>query len=713
MNDLKPLNFSNKQKLPIVISAENAECGMCALTMVAGYHGHDVDLNSLRQLFGTSTRGMKLNRMIEIAAELGLTSRAIRTELNELAHLKTPAILHWDLSHFVVLKSANSKYVTVHDPAFGVRKLTISEASNSFTGVALELWPSKEFSPISARQKMKLSSLWSKMDGLSGAISQVLILSTLLQVAVFTAPFYLQLVIDQVLQSNDTSLLNVLALSFAALLLLQIFLTVFRALAVQSIGALLSYQMTGNVVNHLMRLPIAFFEKRHIGDVLSRLQSVTPIRDALTTGVATVLIDGVMSLIAVAILFVYSPLMACIVLVGVFSTAVFTMLVYPLQRQKTEENIVAQASENSFIIESIRGVRTVKLFGREGARLNKWRNLFAEYINTNFALNKHQVIINAIQLFIPSVTIIFIVYVGANLIISNAGFSIGMLFAFMSYQGTLTDRAIALINQTIAFRYITLHLDRISDIAFEETEFTPGKQKEFEQFTGNIDVVDVSFSYDTSSPPVIDSLNLSIEQGEFIAITGKSGGGKSTLVRLLLGLHEPNTGQILLSGKSASAERWRSFRDSVGVVLQDDSLFSGTIAENIAFFDPDLDMDRVRASAAAAMIYEDIETMPMTFMTLIGDMGSSLSGGQKQRLMLARALYRQPSILLLDEGTANLDIKTENALADVISSLDTTKIVIAHRPALIERADKVYDLAGGKLSLISNRDLLRDQLSTV
>ena len=685
-----------RRRLPVILGAEVAECGLASVTMIARYFGHDVDLNGMRQRFSVSITGASLRSIMEVADALGFTTRALRVELESISKIQTPAILHWDLNHFIVLKQVTKSNVIVHDPALGERKLSLKAVAKHFTGIALEIAPATSFSKIKAKQPTKLKSLWSRISGVWPAMLQILGLSIALQIAVFAAPFYLQLTIDEALQTGDRNLMTVLALGFGTLLLIQVAITALRSWALQSIGFLMGFQMTGNVVRHLMRLPVSYFEKRHVGDILSRIGSIGPIRDAITSGLISTLIDGAMAIIACIILFLYSPLLAFIVLAGLALSALLTIALYPLQRRRTEEQIIASAKEQSHMVESVRAAMTIKLMGRESLRESAWRNLFADVTNAGFSVSKYRIGMTAAQGLVTGLLTIIVVYIASRMILSGDGFSIGMLFAFMSYRQTLSDRVIALINQVIAFRYITLHLDRVGDIIQTESERGEHYAGETLSPDGQITVQNVSFRYGDADRWVLQNASIDIAPGEFVALTGKSGGGKTTLMKLMLGLYEPEAGSIALDGHRPTVSRWRSWRQNVGVVAQDDQLLSGTIADNICFFDPDLDMAKVHAAAEAAHVHEDIARMPMQYLSIVGDMGSALSGGQKQRVLLARALYRQPKLLFLDEGTANLDPDTEAQIADLISSLPITRIIVAHRPALIERADSVYLVEHGE-----------------
>jgi len=672
--------------------------------MIARYHGHDIDLNGLRQRFALSLTGATLRSLIGLADTLGLGTRSLRVELSALAKVKCPAILHWDLDHFVVLAAVSRRSITIHDPAVGRRTLTLAEASKHISGVVLELVPSDSFVPVSARAVMPLTALWSRMTGAHSAFAQVLVLSLALQIATFAGPFQLQLVVDEAIFRRDEDLLAVLAIGFGALVVMQAGLEALRGWALRVFGQLLTFQVVGNLVHHLLRLPADFFEKRHVGDILSRLSSVQPIQDAVTRGAIAALIDGLMAVLATAILFFYSTMLAFVVLAAIALNLLIALLFYPATRARMEAEIVAKARESSTLMETVRAATTIKVMGREPEREAIWRNAYARVSNAGVLLSKLQITQSFLNSVVTGLQTVLVIFLAARLILTGDGFSVGMLFAFLSFRQTLTDRATGLINQAIQFRLLRLHLDRIADIATTAPEASATALPGFE-VKGGIEVRAVSFRYGAADPLVLEDVSLAIAPGEFIAITGSSGSGKTTLLKLLLGLYPPVTGSIALDGRDATPELWRPWRAQIGVVAQDDRLMSGTLADNIAFFDPDLDMARVNAAAQAAQVHEDILGFPMQYLSLVGDMGSTLSGGQRQRVLLARALYRRPKLLMLDEGTANLDEANEEALADLIAGLPITRIVVAHQPALVRRAHKVFVMHDRRLATNRPRSL--------
>lgn len=696
------LNFARAKRLPIILQTEATECGLACLTMVAKYHGHDVDLNGLRAKYPVSMKGVSLETLIKLSGQLHLGSRALRCDLEELNLVQLPAIMHWDMNHFVVLKKVGKNSITIHDPARGERKLSLKEASDSFTGVILETTPTQGFVKEKARKQMKLSHLWGNLVGLKRASIHTLVLSVILQVIVLASPFYLQLVVDEVVVKYDLKLLLVLALGFAALQVINALTSMMREWTILYFGQQMSFQMVGNLFRHLLHLPTEYFEKRHVGDIISRIGSTQPIQTALTQSLVIAIIDGIMAVVTGVVIFIYSPILGAIVTVSVLLLLVLTLIFYPILRQRQEEAIISDAKKQSHVIESIRGSTTIKLFSAQTQRLAIWRNLFADTINANVSYRKYEIILASLQKVIVGLQTIAVVYFGAKLILDgNIAFTIGMLFAFMSYRQSFTVSMTSLLGKLIEFRLLSLHLERIADIA--QTEAEPSSDLipvgEISDKPAKIELKNLRFRYSENDPWVLDGINLTIEAGEFVSLVGSSGGGKTTLLKLMLGLYMPTEGQILIDGQPLTEHTRMTWRNNIGVVMQDDQLLTGSIAENISFFDPEMDMQKVFHSAQLAHIHEDIVAMPMNYQSFIGDMGSSLSGGQKQRILLARALYKQAHTLFLDEGTANIDEHTEKLIVDIIEKAKLTRVVVAHRPAFIDRADRVVRIVDGKVEV--------------
>jgi ATP-binding cassette subfamily B protein RaxB len=679
-----------------IIQSEAAECGLASIAMIAAWHGHKVNLAGLRQRYPTSIKGATLAELMAVASDLELAPRALRLDLEEMDRLQLPAILHWDLNHFVVLERVGRGRLTILDPATGRRTLSAREVSRHFTGVALELAPTPDFKPVEARPRTRLTDLWSRLVNFRSATIQVLALSLLLQLTALVMPFFLQLTIDEGIAQGDASLLTLLLVGFGAVYALNAVTRTLRSWVVLTLGQSLSFQLGGNVVRHLLRLPLSYFERRHVGDLLSRIGSIQPIQALLSQGLVNALIDSVLAVTTLIVMVLISPVLAVLVVVTTFVYLLYGALLYPGLRRRTEEEIVARAQEETYLMESMRAMRAIKLHSHEAMRENGWRNLYADVVSANYRARIYDIRLDLGEQLLFGLQFLLVVYLGALQVMSQE-LTIGLLLAFIAYRTSFMTSAVALVGQWQKWRLIGVHLDRLSDIVTERREEVRPMPRKALLPPPAIAAEGLGFAYSPADPPIFENLQLDIPKGSFVAITGPSGAGKTTMMRLLLGLLTPSSGQILVDGVPLGPATHSTWRGRIGAVLQDDQLLTGTLADNIAFFDPRPDPEKVEAAARFARIHDDIVKMPMAYQSLIGDMGAALSGGQRQRIMLARALYRDPDALFLDEGTANLDEDNENAIADMIARLPITRVVVAHRPALVARADIVLRLDQGRL----------------
>jgi ATP-binding cassette, subfamily B, bacterial CvaB/MchF/RaxB len=683
------LHFSSHGHLPVVHQTEAAECGLACLAMVASYHGHCIDLNTLRRRHPVSLKGVTLRGLIQVASQMHFACRAIRFELAHLRQLQLPAIVHWDMNHFVVMKSVTKRGVMINDPAAGQRFLPLAEASKHLTGVALELSPSEGFLPQDERTRLPFSTFWTQLDGSTHALVQILLLSIILEVFVIVSPFYLQLTVDEVIARGDVDLLLVLALGFGLFMAIKVAAGAIRSFIVLIVQNVLHFHIGARLFHHLVRLPIAYFEKRHIGDILSRFTSVEPIRTALSEGMITAIIDGIMALATLAMIFIYSVQLACVVLVAFVLYAIVRLGLYRRLRQRNLAVIEAKAQENSIFIETLRAIQSLKLFNRENDREGQWLNRYAEVVSANVRLGRTKIAFTTINEAIFGLENIVSIYLAARMALADA-LTVGMIFAFMSYKQHFTEKAVQLVEKALDFRILELHLERLGDIALSRLERGHDQVLDYMRpINGRLELRNVFFQYAETEPFVLEDFSLVIEPSEFVTIMGPSGGGKTTLIKIMLGLLEPTRGEVLIDGVPLSVLGARAYREQVGAVMQEDQLLSGSIADNICFFDPSFDQGRMIQCASLARIHDEILSMPMTYNTLIGDMGSSLSGGQKQRVLLARALYRQPRMLFLDEGTAHLDVDNEMQINESLRHLSMTRISVAHRPEMSSGADGI------------------------
>ncbi len=696
------MKLSLGKKLPLVYQTEAAECGLACLAMIAGYHGAQIDLPALRQRFSLSLRGATLAHIIRFAGALDLTGRPLRVELEDLAYLKTPCILHWKMDHFVVLRKVTRKYVFIHDPSTGPRRLSFAEASRYFTGVALELTPTGSFAPRDERRPLRLRDLIGRVVGLKRALGQIFVLAAALELFSIISPLFLQLTVDKVLAASDRNLLATLGIGFMLLIALQSFLGALRSWTTLYFGTSLKIQWYANLFSHLVRLPVSFFEKRYFGDILSRFDGAEAIQRTLTNNFIETVLDGLISVFVLAVMFFYSRRLTVVVIVSVLLYVALRNFAYRPLRRTMEEQIMTLSRQQGFMIETLRGIRTIKVLGREDSRKTRWMNLLVDSTNAQVTTEKLSLLFKAANGLIFGLQSVAVVWLGATLVLGGH-FSVGMLFAFVAYQEQFKARITNLVDRFFEFRMLSLQVQRLADVVQEKPELSLASSVGPESEDASINVKNLFFRYSDTEPWLLEDVTFHVMPGECVAIVGASGAGKSTLLKLMAGLLHPQSGDVIVNGHSVTASR-ASVLGNVGFVLQDDSLFAGTIADNIAFAADIADMSRVEECARLACLDDEINAMHMGYSTLIGDMGSALSGGQQQRLLLARALYQRPSILILDEATSHLDVPTEQRIAAMLAELRMTRIFAAHRPDTIEIADRVITLSrSGKVSLEPSR----------
>jgi ATP-binding cassette, subfamily B, bacterial CvaB/MchF/RaxB len=687
-----------------LLQSEAAECGLASLAMVALHYGHRVNLSGLRQRYPTSIKGTTLEEMMGIAADLELAPRAVRLEIEELDKLQKPAILHWDLNHFVVLESCDSRRATILDPGQGRRVIPLAKLGRHFTGVALELTPTADFKPIEARTRTRLSSLWSRLSNYQGPFTQILLLSLLIQVTTLVTPFFIQLVVDEAVGQGDTNLLAVLFVGFAVVFALAAITRSLRDWVVLTLGESLSFQLGGNVVRHLVRLPLGYFERRHVGDLLSRIGSIQPIQALLSKGIVNLLIDSALLVTTLIVMSIISLKLTGIVLALTLFYFAFNQLLYPGLRRRTEEELVARANEETYLMETMRAIRAIKLHGHEAMRENGWRNRYAEVISAAYKARLVDIKLDLAEELLFGLAFLLTVYFGALAVMSQE-LTVGLLLAFLAYRSSFTSSAASLIGQYQKWRLLSVHLDRLTDIVGEQKEELRAAVPRAGLLAGPaVRLEGLTFAYGPAEAPILDKVDLEIPAGSFVAIVGPSGSGKTTLMRILLGLLQPGAGKVAIDGVPLGPATIAAWRGRIAAVMQDDYLLTGTLADNISFFDPFPDQQSIEHVSRLARVHDDIIKMPMAYHSLISDMGAALSSGQRQRILLARALYRDPDALFLDEGTANLDPATEAQIVAMLGRLQITRVVIAHRPALVEKADIVLRLEGGNIVQVRRAD---------
>jgi ATP-binding cassette subfamily B protein RaxB len=697
-------------ELPMILQTEATECGLVCVCMVAGFHGLNIDIRKLRNKFPVSLKGATLSHLVKVTDRVGMSSRPLQLDMNEIDQLRLPCIIHWEFNHFVVLKEKKGNEFIVHDPARGKRRLSSEEFSKSFTGVALEIWPSTNFSKNEELPPINLRRLMGKISGLKRSLAQVVILSLVLEVFSLISPLFMQIVLDNVVITGDKDLLITLAIGFGLLLLSQQLITAARTWIGMYVGTSMSIQWRANVFSHLLSLPIQYFEKRHLGDVVSRFGAADTIQQTLTTSLLAAILDGLMTIITLVMMFVYSPMLGWVAVAAMTLYGLGRWAWYQPLRTASQDLIVRSARTQSHFLETMRGVRAIKLFQSEDERRSTWLSLLIGQLNGSLKTQKLNLLYKQLNGLLFGIEGILIIWLGATMVMDGK-FTVGMLIAFNSYKGQFNGRVTGLIDNFFSLKMLQLQGERLSDILLTPPEvLSTEAHEDRRELDGSIELKDVIYRYAHGEPTVLDGVNLNIRSGESVAIIGPTGCGKSTLMQVMIGILPATRGNVLIGGKDLSEVGIKKLRNMIATVMQDDVLFAGSIQENIAFFGGDIDHARVEECARIAEIHHDILQMPMGYNTLVGDMGMVLSGGQKQRVLIARALYKRPKILFLDEATCHLDLDRERRLVESLKRLDVTRIVIAHRPETIAAADRVVTLHHGRI--VSSEQMAIDDSAT-
>lgn len=705
------LRLSRKRHVPLIRQIEASECGLACVAMVLGYHGHHVTLAELRARFSVSVKGTTLRQIIDWCDTLRLVSRPVRLEMSEIKELRTPAILHWNLDHFVVLVAHKAGGLVVHDPAFGKRTIPIDAAAEYFTGVALEMGTGPTFQHKTSAPAISLRKLAGSVSGIGAAVRNIFGFAIALEVIALLMPQFMQVVVDQVLADADRDLLTILGISFILLIIVQTAITALRTWAVVWLSTHFTMNWTGNVFQHLMKLPQIYFLKRQLGDIVARFGAINAIQQSLTTQMVTAILDGGMALATLALLIVYSPGLCAIIVASVAIYSVLRILYYRTFQEANLSQIVMNARQQSNLMESIRGVQTIRLNNQASMRSARYLNSTAEALNTQADVQRLTLAFNTVSGLTSGLQRAVVMWLGAWLALKGE-MTAGMLMAFVSYADQFTTRATNFADYLIQLRLLRLQGERLADIVLTPPE--PALHGVYQGPTPqpSIQFEGVSFRYNDNEPWILLNATFEVGVGESVAIVGPSGCGKSTVLRLMLGLLDPQMGKIRIGGIELSQLGKSTYRNMLGTVLQDDKLFAGSVSDNISFFADEGMPEDIYEAARRAQIHDDIVAMPMGYHTLVGDMGSSLSGGQQQRIFLARALYRKPSILVLDEATSHLDLENERRISGLLRDMKMTQIIVAHRPETVATADRVLVLMKGQLLEANIRHRLDEGKST-
>ncbi|MTD39304.1 ATP-binding cassette domain-containing protein [Erwinia sp. CPCC 100877] len=689
----KRIDFSLRKKVPVIIQSESTECGNASLAMICGYYGKEIDLFNFRNRYGSSSQGATLNDLNRVAHETGLKTRALSLDIDEVRELRLPCVLHWSLNHYVVLVAIKGKRYVINDPAMGRRVIHLKEMSENFSGIALEAWPDSNFKQEKQRSRLRLLDLMRNIVGLKPALTKIFMLSIVVEMVNLLTPMGMQLVTDHVITAHDDNLLLVICAGLMFFTIFKTWVSMIRAWVSLRLNTLTDVQWKTSFFDHLLSLPLSFFEKRQLGDIQSRFSSLDTIRSTFTNSIVMGIIDSIMTVGLLVMLALYGGWLAWVVLGFTVCYAVMRIVTYRFYRAISEELVVKRARSGSHFMETLYSIATIKSLNLKNRRSQHWLNTNIDVSNASLRQTRFDMLFGGINTFISSIDQVVILWLGAMMVMDNT-MTIGMFMAFNAYRGQFAQRASSIIDLTMQLKMLSLHNERISEIVYSEPEAESPSRQLFEDSAGVcLQVKDLAYQYDRLAKPVFSHINITVAAGESVALVGASGVGKTTLLKVMSGLLAPESGEIFVGGYDVKKIGVNNYRACTACVLQEDRLFSGSIADNISGFDDNADQQLIIECARKCNIHEEIICMPMGYETIIGELGAGISGGQKQRLLIARALYQKPNILFMDEATSHLDASNESMINSAIESLNITRIIVAHRPSTIACADRIIDLS--------------------
>ncbi|XZF61407.1 MAG: ABC transporter transmembrane domain-containing protein [Gloeotrichia echinulata DVL01] len=688
------------RRYPFFAQQSGSDCGAACLVMVSRYWGKRFSVNRLRDIANVDRNGASLRGLLTAAESLGFATRPVKASLKQLAKQKLPAIAHWEGKHYIVVYEITPKHVIVADPAIGQRTLSHAEFEADWTGYTLLLQPTAMLKDT----KETSTPFWQFFELMkphSLVMVEVLIASIFIQIFGLITPLFTQLILDRVVVQRSELTLTAVGLGLLMFNLFRVAMTGLRQYLLDHTANRIDLALIVGFIRHTLRLPLNFFESRYVGDIISRVQENRKIQRFLSGEALSILLDLLTVFIYVGLMFWYSWKMALLVLVIIPPFALLALIATPFLQRISREIFNAVAKESSYLIEALTGVRTVKATAVEQTVRWHWEELLNKEIKTNFSgqviSNRLQIFSNTIQAIVTSVLLWF----GAYLVIHDQ-LTIGQLVAFNLLLGNIItpfQRLTVLWNQV---QEVLIAVERINDVLDAEPEEDLHQQprQNLPQLQGNIRFDNVTFRYHPESDiNILENLSFEVKSGQMVALVGRSGSGKTTISKLVLGLYPATDGKVLIDGQYLTSLSLRSFRQQVGVVDQDTFLFGGTIRDNISLGHPGAPLTEVIEAAKLAGADEFITKLPMGYETQIGEGGGLLSGGQRQRIAIARALLGNPQLLILDEATSHLDTESERIIQRNFNTIlkGRSTLVIAHRLSTVRNADLILVLDKGVL----------------
>jgi ABC-type bacteriocin/lantibiotic exporter with double-glycine peptidase domain len=683
------------RRIPYVQQLEISDCGAACLAMSLAFHGRHVSPEEVRNATGTGRDGVDASSIIRAARAYDMRARGVKVEVDGVRFLPKGAILHWEFNHFVVFERVTrAGVVVVVDPALGRRRIPMESFGKSFTGVALILEPDEGF----ARDRRRAESAWGYVRPLmrqSGLLGRVGVVSLFIQLLALAVPILTGVLVDRIVPTGDRDLLLILSTGLLGMALFHLLASFVRAHLLLNVRTQLDLKISLGFIHHLVSLPYSFFLQRSSGDLMMRLNSNSTVREILTTGAMSTMLDGTLVSLYLILIWVQSVRMGAVV-VGVGLLQVTVMLISHRRNQRLmAETLVAQARSQGYLVQILGGIETLKSVGAEERAVSEWTNYFVDEVNTTLARGKLNAAVDSVMGSLRVASPLVILGVGA-LSVLNGSLTLGQMLALNALAAGFLTPLANLITTGLQMQLLGSYMARINDVLNTEPEQGSKEGLAAPALGGAIRLEDVWFRYSSGSPDVVKDVSIEIEPGQSIAIVGRSGSGKSTLAYLILGLYPPTSGRVLYDGQDLGELDLAWIRRQLGIVPQDAFLFGSSVRKNIALSEPDMPLERVERAARLAAIHDEIASWPLGYETVLADGGATLSGGQRQRLALARALVHDPKILLLDEATSHLDVETERVVHSNLGELGCTRIVIAHRLSTVEKADLILVLEDGR-----------------
>lgn len=691
----------NTNKVRPVLQDEVTECGLACLAMIATWHGRETTLRTLRNRYPVKIdSGLSFFDLMEIANDLGMRARGLQFDAAELDALKLPCILHWGMNHYVVLTKVGYGTVHIIDPALGETRLPLTQALTHITGYALELNPDIGFKHAGPGDRIRLRDYLVGLTGIRKSILLGVAGGVAAQLLLLLGPSYVQLTIDEALKKTDIDILYLLTILFGIVFL-------FDTLYANLVGNIKSYlrnivaqQLSSNTVGHLARLPIGYFLFHNTGDSISRVASVAEIGRFLVDGLIGGLLNVVTCVLTLVLMLYYSPVLAGISLAGMVLFALSRLAIQPQLQDAMSQILTRGAEADALLIENIRSAHSIKLLSSETSRSNLWVNAFTQKLQAIRQQERLQLLFDAISKGIVHVEQLVIVTYGAWLVMHGQS-TIGIIYAFIQYKNLFADKFIDSIQLYLRRNILQVHMDRVADVLQTETEepAPDATVRPIDGFDGALSIRALSHTPKGGSRPILHAVDLDVPAGAKIAIVGRTGSGKTTLLNLICGLYAPAPGTVFVGGVDLTEVNLRLYRRHIAAVTQSDQLFRGTIRDNITNFAPAPRLAAMFEAARLACIHGEVEQLDHRYDTPLGDTQKFLSAGQMQRLLIARALYCEPRLLILDEFSSNLDQATTHEICRNVLTLPCTIVLVTHDASILSMVDRIYEMRDGVLSV--------------